>query len=426
MRLPHAVALGVAALSLVACTDGTEGGLAPAAEPLATEVSPAGVAPLAASAAKFWETGASVGWSAITQELILRNRSNPADAARLFSYVSAAQYEAVLAADAGRQGRMHPSARAAAAAAAARVLAYQYPNETAAIEALVAEQRAAEPWPGEQNRDPAAGDAIGRAVGARFVERARTDGFADATQVPPPVGPQFWFRILSPFNPPPYKPLLGTNARPWFLTSGAQFRAAPHPAFGSPAFLAALDEVRSIAANRTPAQDSIARLWDATVPASTVGPITPMGFWNGRARDLIVRHRLNERRAAEMLATMNMAGWDAFIGCWDSKYHYWLARPHMVDPTVQWVTWLPFVPPHPSYPSGHSCMSSAATRVLSEFFPSERQALEAEREEASESRIYGGIHYRFDVEAGDALGRQVAAWVLSQAAHGSAGVALAK
>ena len=54
----------------------------------------------------------------------------------------------------------------------------------------------------------------------------------------------------------------------------------------------------------------------------------------------------------------------------------------------------------------------ATSAVLANAFPSERQRLEAMAIEASLSRLYAGIHYRFDMEAGLALGRAAAALAL--------------
>jgi len=47
------------------------------------------------------------------------------------------------------------------------------------------------------------------------------------------------------------------------------------------------------------------------------------------------------------------------------------------------------------------------------MFPDERPGLDANVEAAGLSRMYGGIHYRFDIVAGEVLGRQVAEHVLS-------------
>ena len=101
---------------------------------------------------------------------------------------------------------------------------------------------------------------------------------------------------------------------------------------------------------------------------------------------------------------------DAIIGCFDAKYHYWLLRPVQADPGI---ATLFATPPHPSYPSAHSCVSGAMTGVLAASFPSERGRLAAVAEEASLSRLYAGIHYRFDMVAGLALGGRVAAKALA-------------
>jgi hypothetical protein len=42
---------------------------------------------------------------------------------------------------------------------------------------------------------------------------------------------------------------------------------------------------------------------------------------------------------------------------------------------------------------------------LADAFPSERERLESFISIVGLSRMYGGLHYRFDVEAGQAIGR---------------------
>jgi hypothetical protein len=58
-------------------------------------------------------------------------------------------------------------------------------------------------------------------------------------------------------------------------------------------------------------------------------------------------------------------------------------------------------------------VSSAVGAVLSDAFPSERRRLDALVVEAGMSRVYAGIHYRFDVEAGQDIGRRAAAKALA-------------
>jgi hypothetical protein len=126
--------------------------------------------------------------------------------------------------------------------------------------------------------------------------------------------------------------------------------------------------------------------------------------------DLIRTHHRTEREAAHILAYANMAAFDAMIACWDAKFAYWLVRPSGADPAIT----LPIgLPNHPSYTSGHSCNTASFTRVLGRAFPSERGQLDEMVVAAGLSRMYGGLHYRFDCEVGQALGRRVADHVIA-------------
>ena len=109
------------------------------------------------------------------------------------------------------------------------------------------------------------------------------------------------------------------------------------------------------------------------------------------------------RRAGGPLLT-GVAMMDALIGCWDAKYVYWVIRPSQADPSITLTFGLPN---HPSYPSGHSCVSSAASTVLAHLFPAHSAEVGAWLTDAGLSRMYAGIHYRFDITAGEDLGRSV-------------------
>jgi membrane-associated phospholipid phosphatase len=190
--------------------------------------------------------------------------------------------------------------------------------------------------------------------------------------------------------------------RPFFLTSGDQFRPGPPPAFGSPAYLAALAEIRTFSNHRTADQLRIAEFWAMPTVAA---------FWNEEATKLIARDRLGEQRAARVLALMHMATMDANIACHDAKYTYWLIRPYRADSAIT----TPIArPQHPSYPSDHACVSGASAYVLGALFPSDAERLAAMADEAGESRLYAGIHYRFDKDAGLHIARQVAALALQR------------
>jgi len=124
----------------------------------------------------------------------------------------------------------------------------------------------------------------------------------------------------------------------------------------------------------------------------------------------IVESGLREREATHVFALLDAAMMDAAIGCWDAKLTYWFIRPPQADPAIKLIPAIG-LPNHPSYPSAHSCFSGAAAEMLSEFFPAKADSLDAMVNQAGLARIYAGIHYRFDVDAGQQLGRQVARFV---------------
>jgi len=105
-----------------------------------------------------------------------------------------------------------------------------------------------------------------------------------------------------------------------------------------------------------------------------------------------------------------MALHDAAVGCWDTKYFYYNPRPSQMDPELKTVIGLPNFP---SYTSAHSTFSGAAAEVLSYLFPTDAAFFETQKEEASISRLYGGIHYRSDLEMGKAHGKRIGGYTVS-------------
>jgi membrane-associated phospholipid phosphatase len=208
---------------------------------------------------------------------------------------------------------------------------------------------------------------------------------------------------------PPLPPLLPQwmRVRPWLLRSGSELRPPPPPAFGSAEFRQALAEVRHVSDNRTPEQLRIALFW-----ADGAGTPTPPGHWNDIAATLIRRGGASEIQAASILALLNMVLMDASIACWDTKYTHWVIRPSQADPAITTPVGLPNFP---SYTSGHATFSGAAAEILGHFYPAARSSLSAMAEEAAMSRLYGGIHYRFDNETGLAVGRALARLALERA-----------
>ena len=136
---------------------------------------------------------------------------------------------------------------------------------------------------------------------------------------------------------------------------------------------------------------------------------TPPGHWNFLAAPYIRAAGFSEVRAARAFALLNMALHDAAVGCWNTKYFYFNPRPSHLDSDLKTTIGLPNFP---SYTSGHSTFSGAAAEVLSYLFPADAGFFEAQRDEASISRLHGGIHYRSDLEVGKAHGQKIGSYTV--------------
>lgn len=209
-----------------------------------------------------------------------------------------------------------------------------------------------------------------------------------------PTGPGMW---SSAPGVPPIGIMLAT-ARGWLLDSASQFRPAPPPAHDSPAWQAALEEVRRVARERTSEHAAIAQKWNA---------VDPWAPWNETASAAIRRHRMSDADAARVLAVMNVSASDAVIACFAAKYHYWTIRPSQADTMLKLAENVG-LPNFPSYPSGHACSAGAFDAALGHYFPADHAEFTRIAEEQAMSRLYGGIHYRFDNDEGLSLGRLVA------------------
>jgi membrane-associated phospholipid phosphatase len=113
----------------------------------------------------------------------------------------------------------------------------------------------------------------------------------------------------------------------------------------------------------------------------------------------------NPPRAARAYALLAGVLYDAFIASNDGKFAYWYLRPHQLDTGI---TPLFPVPNFPSYPSNHSTLSTSRAEVLAYLFPRNADFIRAVGKEAGDSRIWAGIHYPIDNQAGVELGRAVA------------------
>lgn len=355
----------------------------------------------------------TIAWTRIQLERYVKHKMMPTRGARGLALVHVAMHDAFHIAE---QRRV--SARLAVSMAAAEVLAYLFPAEERGFHriAFSVAARLHETKPESLPPHVNLALAIGQKVGERVIAYAEEDGaqrgwngvrlqwYGDGRYYGPgtwePTPPYFYYPPDEPFAP---------AWRAWTLQTNDEFRPVPPP-FGSAKFMQDLTEVVATNAKLTPAQLAIAKFW-----VDGHGSVTPPGHWNQIAIDYTLAHQFDDARAAELFAQLNIAQADAFIATWEAKYHYWTMRPVSAAKYALGIEFKSAIltPPFPSFPSGHATFSGAAAEVLSVYFPQRAKVLRAMAEEAANSRLLGGIHFRHDNEEGLVLGRRIAAKVLN-------------
>jgi hypothetical protein len=377
----------------------------PRAEPAA----PAASAAVGRDAVERWNAGwAGYRWTLIALDTLQKHPQSNPRSTRLLAALHAAMNDGMLAAwDSKRaygRARPHgktlvpvpsspsyPEERAVAAGAASAILSWAFPDEASAFASSAEDAARSRVDAGvARPSDVSAGLLLGRRVAERVLARLKEDG-ADAVWTGSvPSEPGKWKGTK------PVEPLSG-EWKPWTLASGSELRPNAPPDPGSQAKNAELAEIKSV--ERTFAQKQKALYWQ------TFDGI--FRTWYDDAHTLLFEHDLSEDapRAAAVMAAVSLAHADASIACWDAKFTYWAARPVMLDAATS-----PLFPTpnHPSYPAAHGCYSGAAAAVLGRAFPEAADRLAAKAGEAAESRIWAGLHFRSDVDAGLELGRRVA------------------
>lgn len=374
--------------------------------------------PRSAAAVHYWESLATTRWNTRATQLFQTTTPLPPNgqawASRTLTYLSIAQYRAALAATDPSNRSQRPSVSAAIARASVDMLTFFYtqtpgysPPSTipAALEQMLLDDQSSAAWPGEANTDIAAGDALGSQVALAVWNQAQADGYNTAStaftahQASRPIGPEYWVPAGTPV-----RSLWGVQ--PFFLdTDELVVLPAPPNLAGLQAAAGVVLTTMTVGTSAQLAlQVAIANQWNKVPPN---GPFTA-GEWNQTAVSLIASHHRTEVEAARILAYANAAGFDSQIECFTTKYEYWVARPAQVNATIVPVF---ATPGHPSYPSGHSCISGAFAAALSNAFADNetREWLASQVEEAGMSRVYAGIHYLFDISAGQEVGRRAAA-----------------
>ncbi|UXH76072.1 vanadium-dependent haloperoxidase [Roseateles amylovorans] len=301
--------------------------------------------------------------------------------------------------------------------AAAQVMGYLFNAEEKAFDriATCVAARVSGAAKDSLSNDTKAALKLGESIGQQVVRHGDTDGaqrgwngvrlqyYGEGRYFGPsswePTEPYHYYPPDEPFAP---------QWRTWSLVDNAEFRPKP-PEYGSPRHMADLEEVIRINKNLTPEELRIAKFW-----VDGHGSVTPPGHWNNIAIDEALAAKLDEETTTRLFLHLNVAMADGFIACWETKYHYWTARPITAAKRLLNVTFRSAIltPPFPGYTSGHATFSGAGGRVIGTYIPSRSAAMEAMAEEAALSRLLGGIHFRHDNDDGLMTGRKVAQKVL--------------
>jgi hypothetical protein len=283
----------------------------------------------------------------------------------------------------------------------------------------------------------------GRRVGQEIVSWAMKDGYAERNANPA------YLVTSDPANwqptPPDYMDAVETNwgtLRPFTMDSSSLFRPLMQFKFDTLKTSDYYKEAMIVynAVNKlTSADTSVARYWDCNPNVSfTSGhisyfqqQISPGGHWIFIAASIAEKENLDMIKTAEVLSKVAISLADAFISCWEAKYVYKTVRPETYINRYIDKDWKPFIqtPPFPEYPSGHSTISASAAAMLTSLFgenyvftdsaevsfgrPSRKFKSFAEAaQEASISRLYGGIHFLKTLNQSASVGKGIGEYVV--------------
>ena len=431
---------------------------------LKNKIMPA-LTPANKDAVAYWGAGATFRWNEIARELAARYNlapaynaelgkypvpdaanpsvepkfpfANPPYTARALAYLSVAQYDALVSAwnykykfnrkapsknDASILPLLpvsdlpaYPSSEAVVAGASYTILVAMFPGEVPFLETKLAEAKNAMVWAGVNvPSDISAGDALGKLVGAKIMAKAKVDGMSAANNQALTAGfieaakgrgiKDTWVSQEAPIRPP-MLPNYGAVAT-WNFdkTTLAKIRPVLPYVVGSAEWQKEFAELEKINKSQTREQSRIANYW-----ADGAGSYTPPGHWSREAANLCHENKFSEVATARALALVSTALMDAGIACWDTKYYYYTPRPQQFGLKTS-----VGLPNFPSYTSGHSTFSAAAATVLGSIFPAKAAEMNERAKQASDSRVFGLIHFRVDCEMGLTHGTKIGEFAIAR------------
>jgi hypothetical protein len=390
-------------------------------------------------------------WNVIAVNTAIANGQSPFAQARFAAITQLAVFEAVNAVTGDYEPYLltdgHPtivapagaSADAAAVAAAYRVLWTYFSSNPATATALNdARASSLAAIPAGQSKDD--GIATGEAAAAAMTALRANDGSAPAAFYEPgPTTTGLWQATPScPINPATglRRGVLAQwgSMTPFGLSAAAAFIPEGPPSINSTRYLKDYNEVMTVGG-----MNSTARPQDRADVARFYAAASPAYLLNSVARQLSIARGDTMSENARALALINMASSDGLVVSFATKYTYILWRPETAiraadtdgnPKTVADSTFVPFIttPCFPSYPSNHASGTNSGLEALRRLYGAaghaitmthpgvpgvtfEYTALKQLSDDVDDARVYGGIHFRFDQEAGGRLGREVATYV---------------
>jgi hypothetical protein len=380
-----------------------------------------------------------VQWNRTLLVIVRTPGSQPATIhpTRSFAIMHAAIYDAVNAIDGThkpyliRLSASHfASQEVAAAAAAHEVLVKLYPNFRATLDAQFQQGLAQLSEAGR-----AEGISIGNTVADRILALRSNDG-SNAQPIPYVFGTASGdFQSTPPNFPGQPQFTHWSRVTPFALGSADQFRPGGPPKLTSDRYADAFEKVKSLGiVNSTTATEDQAltgRFWNGAI----------QNYWNEIAQTAAVAHDLTTAENARLFALLNLSFADGVIAFYDAKYTYNFWRPVTAiraaatdgnpdtDADPNWLPEVGNTTPDPSYPGAHAVISAAGAEVLVSFFHKDHFEFEVTSEvlqvvrrsfanfqaaanEATMSRIFAGVHFLFDLKAGQRLGDDVADFVV--------------
>src|SRR4051794_17807157 len=381
---------------------------------------------------------AVLDWNEIAVNTAIAEGQNPFAQARYGAIVQLAVFEAVNSITGDYRPYLGTivathgaSPEAAAIQAAYRVLSTYFPNSAAAL--LTARTNSLASIPDGQAKIDgiATGDA---AAGAMMALRANDGSSPPQTKIPGPAVPGEW--QATPSCPAPGGVGVGIlfqwqNMTPFGIRRVSDFLLGPPPPLTSNKYAKSYNEVLTMGS-----ANSTERPQDRTDVVLFYAVTGPNLVFGEALRQIAQQQQRSLSENARNLALLSMAINDSLIASFFNKYHYNFWRPETAirvgdtdgnsktEADPNFLSLIP-TPCFPGYPSNHGSGTNAAAQVMRHLYGEyghsitvtnpavpgtvlHYTAFEQIADDVSDARVYGGIHFRTDQDAGAKLGKAIA------------------